>query len=142
MTGLNRVELIGYVGKDPICTIVGEKKVERAKFAVAVSRDYDKEKTDWINCVCFGGIVSNLIKPYLKKGALVYVCGRLEYSNYEDSDGQKKVSVSVRVIELKIISTKATNVEEGESHETNPDATDGKQAEPIQEEIDDDSLPF
>lgn len=136
---LNRVELIGYVGKDPMCTVVGEKNVEMARFSLAITRDYDKEKTDWVNCVCFGNIVSNLIKPYLKKGALIYAVGCLEFSSYEDKEGNKRSSSSVRLSEIKIISTKEVNIKEGTAEDTKEET---KVEDTKLEPIDDDSLPF
>lgn len=88
MPALNRVQLIGRLGKDPESKFTPTgKKV--AHFSVAVSnrwksRDGEtKESTEWINVEAWGRL-GEVCQEYLKKGSLVYVEGRLKTDKYED----------------------------------------------------------
>jgi single-strand DNA-binding protein len=94
MAGVNKVILIGHLGKDPeVRSIEGGKKV--ANFTLATSESYkDKsgqrvEKTEWHN-IAFWGAIADVIEKYLKKGSQIYVEGRISTRSYEDKEGVKK----------------------------------------------------
>jgi single-strand DNA-binding protein len=88
MPALNRVQLIGRLGKDPEgkFTPTGKKVTQ---FSVAVSnrwksRDGEtKESTEWVNIEAWDRL-GETCHEYLKKGSLVYVEGRLKTDKYED----------------------------------------------------------
>jgi len=88
MPALNRVQLIGRLGKDPESkhTPTGKKV---AHFSVAVSNRWKtregetKESTEWINVEAWGRL-GEVSQEYLRKGSLVYVEGRLKTDKYED----------------------------------------------------------
>ena len=87
MPGLNRVQLIGYLGKDPESryTPTGKKV---ASFSVAVTRRWrssegeNKEATDWFNVEAWGRL-GEICQEYLSKGRLVFIEGRLQTDRYE-----------------------------------------------------------
>ncbi len=88
MPALNRVQLIGRLGKDPESKFTPTgKKV--AHFSVAVSnrwksRDGEtQESTEWVNIEAWERL-GETCQQYLKKGSLVYVEGRLKTDKYED----------------------------------------------------------
>ena len=88
MPALNRVQLIGRLGKDPESKFTPTgKKV--AHFSVAVSnrwksRDGEaKESTEWANVEAWDRL-GEVCQEYLKKGSLVYIEGRLKTDKYED----------------------------------------------------------
>ena len=93
MPALNRVQLIGRLGKDPESkhTPTGKKV---AHFSVAVSNRWKtregetKENTEWINVEAWGRL-GEVSQEYLKKGSLVYVEGRLKTDKYEDKGETK-----------------------------------------------------
>jgi single-strand DNA-binding protein len=94
MRGLNKVTLIGNLGKDPeIQTLEGNIKV--AKFSLATTENYkdsngqNQSTTDWHNIVLWRGL-AELAHSYLHKGSLVYVEGKLKTRSYDDKEGQKK----------------------------------------------------
>ena len=98
MPALNRVQLIGYLGKDPESrtTPTGKKL---ASFSLAVTRRWkagneSKEATDWFNVEAWGRI-GEISQQYLKKGSLVYVEGRLQTDRYEDKGGETKYFTKV-----------------------------------------------
>lgn len=92
MAGVNKVILVGNVGKDP--DIVSFENNKKATFSLATSEKYkDKEgksveKTEWHNIVFWGAVV-DVIEKYVKKGKQVYVEGKLASRSYE-KDGQTR----------------------------------------------------
>lgn len=99
MRGLNRVTLIGNLGKDPeIQTLEGNVKV--AKFSLATTETYkDKNgqshsETEWHNVVLWRSL-ADLAKNYLQKGSMVYVEGKLKTRSYDDREGIKRTVVEI-----------------------------------------------
>ena len=93
MPALNRVQLIGYLGKDPESkfTPTGRKVTQ---FSVAISNRWKnpegeaKEYTEWVNIEAWGRL-GEVCGEYLKKGSLVFVEGRLKTDRYEDKGESK-----------------------------------------------------
>lgn len=94
MRGINKVILVGNLGKDPEVNHL-ESGVAVAKFTLATSENYlDKtgnrvEQTEWHNVVCWRKL-GEIAEKYLKKGSKVYVEGKIRTRNYTDKDNQKK----------------------------------------------------
>ena len=97
MSGVNKVIIVGNLGKDPEVKAVGQNTV--ANFSLATSESYtDKsgqkqEKTEWHKIVAWGKL-AELAGQYLKKGRQVYVEGKLQTREYE-KDGQKRYSTEI-----------------------------------------------
>ncbi len=93
MPALNRVQLIGYLGKEPESRFTPNgKKVVHFSLAVTQRRksgNETKEYTEWINVEAWGRL-SEVAQKYLRKGSLVYVEGRLKTDKYEDKGGETK----------------------------------------------------
>jgi single-strand DNA-binding protein len=106
---LNRVQLIGNLGKDPDVrsTSTGSRV---ANFTLATSRTWNsasgerQEKTEWHNCVAWnaknGGGLADVVERYCKKGKQIYVDGEIEYRQYQDKEGQTRYVTEIRVREL------------------------------------------
>ena len=90
MPTLNRVQLIGRLGKDPDSkyTPTGKKVCH---FSLAVSNRWKdkngemKEVTEWVNVEAWGRL-GEVCQEYLKKGSLIFVEGRLKTDRYEDRE--------------------------------------------------------
>jgi single-strand DNA-binding protein len=87
MPTLNRVQLIGRLGKDPESRYTPTGK-QVTHFSLAVSNRWKaqgeaKEYTEWINVEAWGRL-GEICQEYLKKGSLVYIEGRLKTDRYED----------------------------------------------------------
>ncbi|GAB4543720.1 MAG: hypothetical protein Fur002_16290 [Anaerolineales bacterium] len=88
MPTLNRVQLIGRLGKDPETKFTPNGKKVTA-FSLAVSRRWKdksgeaKESTEWVNLEAWERL-AEVCQQYLKKGSLVFVEGRLKTDKYED----------------------------------------------------------
>ena len=112
MAGLNKVILIGHLGKDPELRDVAGNKV--ANFTLATSESYkDKsgEKqtvTEWHNLVLWGKI-AEIAEKYLKKGSQVYVEGKIMYRSYEDKQGNKRYITDIKVHDLTMLGGKGGN---------------------------------
>jgi len=92
MPALNRVQLIGRLGKDPESkyTPTGKRVTH---FSLAVSQHWKangetKEYTEWVNVEAWGRL-GEVCQEYLKKGSLVYIEGRLKTEKYEDKGETK-----------------------------------------------------
>jgi single-strand DNA-binding protein len=106
MPGLNRVQLIGYLGKDPESryTPTGKKV---AVFSVAVTRHWrgsegeSKEATDWFNVEAWGRL-GEICQEYLSKGRLVFIEGRLQTDRYEQ-EGEVRYFTKVIAAQMQML---------------------------------------
>jgi len=93
MPALNRVQLIGYLGKEPESRFTPNgKKVVHFSLGVTQRRksgNETKEYTEWVNVEAWGKL-GEIASKYLKKGSLVYIEGRLKTDKYEDKGGETK----------------------------------------------------
>ena len=99
MQGLNKVTLIGNLGKDPETREL-EGKIKVAKFSLATSESYRDEKgekhtaTEWHNVVLWRGL-AEMAEKYLKKGSSIYLEGKLKTRSFEDKNGDKRYVTEV-----------------------------------------------
>ena len=110
MPALNRIQLIGRLGKDPETRFTSTgKKV--AQFSVAVSNRWKskegeaKEYTDWFNIEAWGRL-GEVCQQYLHKGSLIFLEGRLKTDRYEDKDGETKYFTKVVVLSMQMLDRK------------------------------------
>lgn len=99
MRGVNRVMLIGNLGKEPDIQYL-EGNIAVAKFPLATTETFkDKNgklnsQTEWHTIVLWRGL-AELAQRFLKKGSLVYIEGRLKTRTWEDKEGQKKFATEI-----------------------------------------------
>ena len=99
MRGVNRVMLIGNLGKDPDVQYL-EGNIAVAKFPLATTETYKDRsgklvsQTEWHTVVLWRGL-AELAQKYLHKGSLIYVEGRLRTRSWEDKDGNRKFATEV-----------------------------------------------
>jgi single-strand DNA-binding protein len=99
MGSLNKVMIIGNLGKDPeVRSVTSGAKV--ANFPVATTESYtDKtgqrvDKTEWHNIVLWRGL-AEVAEKYLRKGSQVYLEGRLQTRSWDDQNGQRRYMTEV-----------------------------------------------
>jgi len=97
---LNKVTLIGNVGKDPEIRATQDGR-EIANFSLATTESWKdkntgerKDKTEWHNITAFGEVVG-VIKNYVKKGSKLYIEGKIETSKYTDKEGVEKYATKI-----------------------------------------------
>jgi single-strand DNA-binding protein len=93
MASINKVILIGNVGKDPECKLT-PNGVLIANFTLATSENVKKndeweQKTDWHNITCFTK-TAEYVEKSIKKGSNIYLEGKIEYQSWADESGAKK----------------------------------------------------
>lgn len=99
MRGINKVILIGNLGKDPEIQFL-EGNIAVAKFSLATSDNFkDKEgkvftQTEWHNIVVWRGL-AEMAQKYLKKGHRVYLEGRLKTRYWEDKDHRRNTITEI-----------------------------------------------
>ena len=99
MAGLNKVMLIGNVGKDPEMRYTANGNAVTT-FRIACSRNYTtpdgerREETDWFDIVTWDKL-AELCSQFLQKGRQAYVEGRLQTRSWEGQDGQKRYKTEV-----------------------------------------------
>ena len=99
MAGLNKVMLIGNLGKDPEVKDTGNG-IKLVTFPLATSEDFkDKDgnkqtKTEWHNVVLWRAL-ADLAARFLSKGQQVYIEGRLNTRKWEDKEGHTRYTTEV-----------------------------------------------
>jgi len=98
MSGINKVILIGHLGKDPELRSL-DGGVSVTSFPLATSETFNKdgqkvEQTEWHNIVMWRGL-ADLAGKFLQKGKLVYIEGKLRTRSFEDKGGIKKYTTEV-----------------------------------------------
>lgn len=134
MANLNRVQLMGNVGKDPEgkYTNSGKKVVS---FSIAVNNSYKtqsgetRKETEWFNVEVWGKL-GDVIQEYVHKGSQLYVEGRLKTDRFEDKSGDVKYYTKVVMSTFQFLGSNGSN----SSHQT--------EAEASAELPDEDNIPF
>ena len=99
MRGVNRVMLIGNLGKDPDIQFL-EGNIGVAKFPLATTETFKDRsgklvsQTEWHTVVLWRGL-AELAQKYLHKGSLVYIEGRLRTRSWEDKEANRKFATEV-----------------------------------------------
>jgi single-strand DNA-binding protein len=116
MRGLNKVMIIGRLGRDPEMRYTPSGRPVTT-FSVATSRSWTtaegerRIETEWFNIVAWGSL-AEICKQYLLKGQIVYIEGRMQTRHWEDSEGGKHTSVEVVANEMIMLSERRENNEE------------------------------
>ncbi|MBC8505176.1 MAG: single-stranded DNA-binding protein [Anaerolineales bacterium] len=109
MAGLNRIQLIGRLGKDPESRSTPSGR-QVCSFSVAVGRRWKsangevKEATDWFNVDAWGRL-GEICQQYLGKGRLVFVEGRLQTDRVE-GDGDTRYYTKVVASQMQMLDRK------------------------------------
>ena len=105
---VNKVILVGNLGKDPEVRTFGNSGDRKASFTLATSetwRDRNsgerKEKTQWHNVVVLNENIIKVVENYVKKGSKIYLEGQLESRKYTDNQGQERYITEIVVGKFK-----------------------------------------
>jgi len=102
--GLNKVMIIGFLGRDPEMRYTPSGRPVTT-FSVATSRSWHSadgdrhEETEWFNVVAWGGL-AEVCNQHLRKGQQVYVEGRLQTRRWEDAEGNKHYTTELVAKEM------------------------------------------
>jgi len=156
---VNRVTLVGRLGKDPETRYTSGGQAV-CNFSVATDETYKdragqrQKRTEWHRIVMWGKL-AEIAQQYLKKGALVYLEGRIQSRQWEDKrDGQKKTAFEIVADTMKMLGGRGEGAAAGAGMGGGPGASQGRSADsdfdagPIPEEhpsggeISDEDIPF
>jgi single-strand DNA-binding protein len=104
MPSLNRLQIIGYVGKDPV-TIVRPSGIKVCTYSVAVDRKWRdangeiKERIEWFLVESYGRL-AEISQEFLRKGNLVYVEGRQQTDRWGDEKGDAHSRVKLVAFQM------------------------------------------
>ena len=138
MRDVNKVILIGRVGKDPdVKTFDSGTKNATFSFATGESwkdRDGNKQNsTEWHNIVAWRK-PAEIVEKYVKKGDPLYIEGKLRTRSYEDKDGNKRYITEIQLITLSMLGSRETS--------SRPPANESEPPKEPNEPDYDDDLPF
>lgn len=101
VNSINKVTLIGNVGRDPEIRTTQDGK-EIASITLATSESWKdkasgerKERTEWHRIVVFSDGLVSIIKNYVKKGSKLYIEGALQTRKWVDNSGTEKYSTEI-----------------------------------------------
>jgi len=154
MRGVNKVILVGNLGKDPEVKYF-DSGVAKASFPLATSESYVNKKgekidtTEWHNIVLWRGL-AEVAEKYLKKGNSIYIEGKIKTRSWDDQDGNKKYITEIEGANLVMLGGRSdggNNSNNGNQSSNQTDAAPAKKAEQSVSEQDfipdvEDDLPF
>lgn len=131
---VNKVILLGNVGKEPEVRMAGEHKV--ATFSVATTeRGYTlqngtqvPERTEWHNVVAWKGL-AEIIEKYVHKGDKLYIEGKIKTRSYDDKNGVKRYVTEIFADNIEMLSSKPTQQQQVQTEQFPP-------------QVNEDGLPF
>ncbi len=142
---LNKVMLIGNLGKDPeVRTFEGGNML--ARFPLATSESYTSRQTnekvtqtEWHNVVCRRGL-AEIAEKYLHKGDKVYIEGRIKTRSWDDANGEKKYSTEIHADTMTMLGSPRDGQQSGGDSSTGGNKPTNDFAKSGGDE--DDDLPF
>lgn len=138
MAGVNKVILIGNLGKDP--EIITFETAKKATFPLATTEYFKNkagekvEQTEWHNIVCWRGL-ADIAEKILKKGTQIFIEGKLRTRSWEDKDGNKRYITEVVADNFSVLANR-NHPDNNQEAEQPIDKILGDETEPLE------NLPF
>jgi len=111
MAGVNKIILIGRLGRDPEIKYFQDGTAV-ANFSIATSEEWKdketgekKERTEWHRIVAFRRL-GEICGEYLSKGRQVYIEGRLQTREWEDKDGNRRWTTEIVAREMQMLGSR------------------------------------
>lgn len=144
MAGVNKVILLGNLGKDPEVRHLENGRAV-ANFSLATSEVYKNKNgekvttTEWHNIVMWSPL-AEIAEKYLKKGNQVYLDGKIQTRTYDDKDGNRKYITEIVVQNLNMLGSKNDGNSDTNSNDYSKNNSADEGVPAYNEETDD--LPF
>ena len=138
MASLNKVSLIGNLGKDPEVRYMADGTTSATISLATTDKWKDKntkeikEHTEWHRVVFFNGL-ADVVRDYLKKGSSIYVDGKLRTNKWIDKQGIERYTTEIVASDMQMLGKKSSQEESQRLLQDEPLATDS---------MDMDSVPF
>lgn len=146
MAGVNKVILVGNLGKDPEVRHL-ENGAAVANFSIATSESYkDKngnrqEQTEWHNIVLWRGL-AQIAEKYLRKGSQVYIEGKLKTRSWQDKDGNTRYTTEVVGDNMTMLGSRSGGNDNSPPTPTAANEPASSGTANLNNDDDDDDLPF
>lgn len=147
MAGVNKVILIGNLGKDPEVRHL-ENGTAVANFSMATSESYKDRNsgerkiiTEWHNIVLWRGL-AEVAEKYLKKGDQIYIEGKLKTRSWEDKDGNTRYTTEVVGDNMTMLGSRGSSADKDSESVESTEATSVANEEAISSDEETDDLPF
>ncbi|MCW8897709.1 MAG: single-stranded DNA-binding protein [Flavobacteriales bacterium] len=146
MAGINKVILVGNLGKDPEVRYL-EGGTAVANFPIATSENYTdrnsgekKTITEWHNVVLWRGL-AEIAEKYLKKGNQVYIEGKLKTRKWQDKDGHDRYTTEIVGDNMQMLGRKDESSSSDSAQQNKPSGASSS-AQIDNEPSETDDLPF
>ena len=151
MASINKVILIGRVGRDPETSIMPSGNAQMTKFPLATSEYYNRngewqEITEWHNIVLWNKL-SEAYKAAINKGMTLYIEGKIRTNKWQDKDGNNRYRTEIIANQVKILDKAVQNNNQNysntySSNNTMPQNNTNSFTEPAPSVIEDEDIPF
>jgi single-strand DNA-binding protein len=146
MASVNKVIVIGSLGRDPEIRYTPSGAAV-CNVSVATSRKWKnkegekQEETEWHRCVAYDKL-AEIMGQYLKKGASVYIEGRLKTRKWDDKDGKTNYSTEIIAEQMQMLGAKGDGAGQAERPRSAPSANAEKTGGGTSFDDMDDDIPF
>lgn len=144
MAGVNKVILVGNLGKDPEVRHL-ENGTAVANFSMATTESYKDKNgqrqdiTEWHNIVLWRGL-AEVAEKYLRKGNQVYIEGKLKTRSWQDKDGNTRYTTEIVGDNMTMLGSKSDN--RSDSSQPNQENKSESPDPQLEEKDESDDLPF
>ena len=145
MAGVNKVILVGNLGKDPEIRLL-DTGVSVANFSLATTESYNNKQgervnqTEWHNIVVWRGL-ADVAEKYLNKGSSVYIEGKIQTRKWEDKEGNTRYSTDIIADKMTMLGSKSqtqNEIADNTVNDVNETPSESRQSNTTKE----DDLPF
>lgn len=106
MAGVNKVILVGHLGKDVSLSYTQQSNMAVGRFSLATTEKFKgEEKTEWHNIVTFGK-TAEIANQYLHKGKQIYLEGRIQTRKWKDKDGNERYTTEIIAQNIQMLGKK------------------------------------
>ncbi len=152
INSLNKVMLIGRLGKKPELRYLPQTERAVAKFSLATNERYfnpstneSNDRTEWHSIVTWGKL-AEFCEKYLNTGKQIYLEGKLRTRSWEDRDGNKRKTTEVEAQNITLLGKREEQIEDQDHAEPKPkppsDLPEDAAEAPDKEKEDEDEVPF
>lgn len=148
---LNKVMLIGHLGKKPELRYLPQGERAVAKFSLATNERYfnpstneSTDRTEWHKIVTWGKL-AEFCEKYLDQGKQIYLEGKLRTRNWQDKDGNQRYTTEIEAENITFLGKREEQVEDQDHAEPNKppsDLPEDAAEAPDKEKEDEDEVPF
>ena len=141
MAGVNKVILVGNLGKDPEVRYL-DNGVAVANFSLATTENYKNKEgervsqTEWHNIVLWRGL-AEVAEKWLKKGSSIYIEGKIKTRKWEDKEGNSRYTTEILVDNMTMLGGKPVSESTDNSNIESPKKSNNDSDSQL-----DDDLPF